>query len=174
MENENPYQPPDNFPQKRSVGRDTYSDLTIKRRQELSASRLWCVLHSAIALVCWSVGLLFTALALSPPLDNPAGVGFYLIAPFFISLPFGAINALTVYSASIKYNGYDFERTRNVMAIGFFFVISIALAWFITIRSNTVLWQYTGLLWMLWIVFIPSAIIGALTTSHRFITQESA
>ena len=169
MVNENPYQAPDNSPQSRSVVRDAYSDLTIKRRKEVSASRLWCVLHSAIALICWSFGLVFAALALSPP-DNPAGVGLYLIAPFIISLPFGAINAVTIYSAAIKYNGYDFNRTRNVMAIGFFIAVTIALVWFVTIRSNTVLWQYTGLLWMLWIVFIPSAIIGVLTTSHRFKT----
>ena len=173
MENENPYRPPDCSLQRRSVACDSYSDLTIRRRKEVSASRLWCVAHSAIALVCWSVGFLLAALALSPP-DNPAGVGLYLIAPFIISLPFGAINALTIYSALIKYNGYDFERTRNAMVVGFFVVVIISLVWFVVIRSNTALWQYTGLLWILWSVFLPSAIIGVLTTSHRFKTRQSA
>ena len=174
MENENPYQPPDDSPQGRSVADDASSGLTIKRRREVFASRLWCVLHSAVALVCWSVGLLFTALALSPPLDNPAGIGFYLIAPFIVSLPFGAINAATLYSVSLKCNGNDFERTRNSMAIAFCIATLISLIWFITIRSNTFIWQYTGLLWILWTIFIPSAIIGVLSTSHRFNTGRPA
>lgn len=145
-----------------------YSDLTIEQRRMISASRYWCILYSAVAFVVWSLGLLFITLAMTPPLDNPAGLGLYIIAPLVFALPFGAINAVTTYSGSLKYTGYIFTRSRNMLAVGFVVSCAVALIWYLAIRANTSLWQYSGILWLLWTIVVPSAMIGAFITASSF------
>ena len=143
-------------------------DWTMERPPTVFKSQLWCVVFSAIAFIAWARALLFADFALYSTDSNSLGAGILGIAPFVLALPFGVINAITVYSAILRFFFYDFTKSRNVVMAGLLLSTAIGLAWYFAIRSSANTWRNYGLAWALYTTFVPSAFMGMCCTAFFY------
>ena len=101
-------------------------------------------------------------MALSPPIDNPAALGLYIIAPIMLALPFGLANSFTNFPLIMKIARYELTTAFIYAVICLVATLVISISWFFMIRNNENLWHSTGFIWMLYTVLIPPAVIGTI------------
>ena len=136
------------------------TDPATNHRDLVLASRIRCGWASAISLVVWAIGLLFLAMGLSEPIDNPAGLGLYVIAPVVIALPFGLCNSFTTYPLVMRLARYRFLAARKIAQTVLAIILLVSSVWLIALRESETLWHSTGPAWFLFTVFAPPAMIG--------------
>ena len=150
------------------VKQTTYRDLSVDERREVQAARFWCIPLSAGTFVAWGLALFLLAMAIvNPSNPNSYGVGGYFLAPFFLALPFGIMNAIFIFPAVLIFGGFDFRRSADNAMLSFIAVTAIAIIWAFLCHSFQQVWYYTGPFCVTWALVFPPAMLGSAVTLGR-------
>ena len=72
----------------------------------------------------------------------------------------------------MKAAGYEFDAAIPRFTTGFIFCATISLIWYLVIQSNETGWQYTGLFWMIFTVFLAPAYLGGVSLPDTIIQGQ--
>ena len=152
----------------------TFDDLTIAQRRSFSSAKLMYAAAALISLAVWVCVILTFASFLAEPIDNPAGMGAWFFGLVILSLPYTGLAVPLVFSRTMKAVGYEFDAAIPRFTTGFIFCATISLIWYLVIQSNEIGWQYTGLFWMIFTVFLAPAYLGGVFTARHYNSRPTA
>ena len=96
---------------------------------------------------------------------------------FRLGNPVSSVTGLAVplvFSRTMKAVGYEFDAAIPRFTTGFIFCATISLIWYLVIQSNEIGWQYTGLFWMIFTVFLAPAYLGGVFTARHYNSRPTA
>lgn len=156
------------------TNRKTFADLTIDERRSYRSARLLYVPATLLSLVFWVFGLTVVSSFVAKPIDNPAGLIFWLMGLMILCLPYIALAVHVIFARTMTRIGYNFKLAKRHFSYGFVVCVSLSLVWHLVIWQSEMVWQYTGLFCFLSTVFLAPAYLGGIVASRHFESKEMA